>query len=171
KQGERAMRWTFRALGIVPLLLLPLACAPPAAAPSAPAPAAAQSAPAGSSGASAPAAPATKPEPVTINYAHPVISSQYWHSFVGKEKGLFADEGINLDMIFVQAGNPAIAQGTVGGAYELASNSGDVLITAVEQGAALAMLAGESEKAVFGIMVQPEITSFADFKGKELVIG
>ncbi len=165
------MRWTFRALGIVPLLLLPLACAPPAAAPSAPAPAAAQSAPAGSSGASAPAAPATKPEPVTINYAHPVISSQYWHSFVGKEKGLFADEGINLDMIFVQAGNPAIAQGTVGGAYELASNSGDVLITAVEQGAALAMLAGESEKAVFGIMVQPEITSFADFKGKELVIG
>src|SRR5579884_1502083 len=162
------MRWTFSTLGIVLLLLAPLACAPPAAAPAAPAgrPAAALGSESG--GASAPAA---KPEPVTINYAHPVISSQYWHIFIGKEKGLFADEGIDIEPTFVQAGNPAIAQGTVSGAYEMASNSGDVTITAVEQGGPLAMVAGEADKAVFGIIVQPEIKSFADFKGKEAVLG
>src|SRR3954447_2577952 len=162
------MRRAFRSIGCALLLLTPLACAPGAA----PAPAAQPAVPAGSgSAASAPPAPAAPPAPVTISYAHPVISSQYWHMFMGKEKGLYAAEGINIEPVFVQAGNPAIAQGTVGGAYEIASNSGDVLVTAVEQGAPLVIIGGEAEKAVFGIIVQPEIRSFADFKDKEEVIG
>src|SRR5262245_5681982 len=150
----------FPLLGVV--LLAALACAPsgtpaapsrPAAA-TAPAAAAPASAPAASNPA-APAAPAAaaRPEPVTINFAHPVISSQFWHLFIGKDKGLYADEAINLESVFVAAGNPAIAQGTVGGAYEIASNSGDVLVTAVEQGAPLAIMAVEVHKPSFGIIV------------------
>src|SRR5947207_2632141 len=152
------MRRAFRSLAFALLLLTPLACAPGAA----PAPAAQPAAPASGAGAAA-GAPAAAPAPVTINYAHPVISSQYWHMFVGKENGLYAAEGINIEPIFIAAGNPAIAQGTVAGAYEIASNSGDVLITAVEQGAPLVIIGGEAEKAVFGIIVQPEIRTFADF--------
>ena len=157
------------------LLLALSACAPataPAAAPAKPA-----APPANVQGASTPpapappTAPAAKPEPVTITYAHPVISSQHWGLFSGQEKGFFADEAINLEMTFVAAGNPAIAQGTVGGAYPLASNSGDVLVQAVEQGAPLVIVGGEAVKAVFGIITQPEITSWADFKGQSKTIG
>src|SRR5215212_2780633 len=98
------MRRAFRSIGCALLLLTPLACAPAAA----PTPAAQPAAPAGSgSAASAPPPPAAPPAPVTINYAHPVISSQYWHMFVGKEKGLYAAEGINIEPIFIAAGNPA----------------------------------------------------------------
>lgn len=130
----------------------------------------APTAPPASSAGPAPAA-AAPPAPVTINYAHPVISSQYLHLFVGKELGLYAAEGINLETVFVSQGNPAIAQGTVGGAYEIASQSGDVLVQSVEQGAPLVAIAGENRRTVFGIIAQPDITSWADFRGKALTLG
>ena len=121
---------------------------------------------------STPAAVATnRPEPVTLSYGHPVISSLYWHIFVGQDQGLFAAEGIQLEPVFVSQGVPAIAQGTVGGAYQVASISGDAGILAVEQGAPLVYVGGEAHKAVFGIIVQPEITSWADFKGQGKTIG
>ena len=150
-------------------LLASVACAP---ATSAPGPAAGQA----STAPNRPVAPAAAqaaapPELVTINYAHPVISSQYLHLYVGQELGFYAAEGINLERVFVSQGNPAIAQGTVGGAYELASQSGDVLVQSVEQGAPLVAVAGENRRAVFGIIAQPEITSWADFRGKALTLG
>jgi ABC-type nitrate/sulfonate/bicarbonate transport system substrate-binding protein len=146
-------------------LLAVLACAAPAA-PSSPQ----AGTGAGAPPTSAPAGP-TAPEPVTLSYAHPVISSLYWHIFVGQDKGLFADEGITLEPVFVAGGVPAITQGTVGGAYQVASISAEAGIIAVEQGAPLVYVGGEAHKAVFSIVVQPEITSWADFKGQERVIG
>jgi NitT/TauT family transport system substrate-binding protein len=122
-------------------------------------------------GVSAAPAPSSVPEAVTLNYGHPVISSLYWHIFVGQAKGLFAAEGINLETVFVSSGAPGITQGTVGGTYELGSISADVGMLAVERGAPLVYVGGEAYKAVFSIVVQPEITSWSDFKGKEKVIG
>src|SRR5918998_5407929 len=127
-------------------LLMLAACAPAAAPPAA-----------------APAAPAAAPAPVTINYAHPVISSQFLHMFINKDKGFAAQEGINLESVFVSQGNPAIAQGTVGGAYEISSNSGDVLVQAIEQSAPLVAIAGENRLPAFGIITQPDIASWNDF--------
>jgi ABC-type nitrate/sulfonate/bicarbonate transport system substrate-binding protein len=108
---------------------------------------------------------------VTINYGHPVISSLYWHIFVGQAKGLFADEGIDLEPAFVASGVPSITQGTVSGTYELSSISADAGILAVERGAPLVYVGGEAHQAVFSIIVQPEITSWSAFKGQGKTIG
>ncbi len=156
-------------LSLASAIVVGCASGAPASQPAPAAPAA--TAPGAAGGQPSQAAPTAPPAPVTLSYGHPVISSAYWHIFVGQEEGFYAAEGIDFEPVFVSTGSPSIAQGIVSGSYPIGSPSVDVGASAVEQGAPLVYVGGEVDKAVFGIIVQPEITSFADFKGQDKTIG
>jgi NitT/TauT family transport system substrate-binding protein len=136
------------------LAVAALACGPPERAPAAPGGAAAQ----------APAAPA----PVKITVGYPVVSATYIQLFAGGEKGFWQAEGLGLEPALTN-GVPAIVQAILGGSYELGSVSADVGIMAVEQGADLVYVAGELRQAVFSVIAQPEIRSFADVRGGKVI--
>ena len=141
-------------------LLVGVACAPttPAADP----PASAR--PSGSSVAGTTAN--TPASPVTMTWAYPAATSQYWHLFIAAEKGMLAAEGINLELLRVTAGNSAMAQAVSTNAYPLASISGDVPLIAIEQSAPLVLVAGELQKAMYSIVTQPDLRSWDDFRGQ-----
>ncbi|MBI2848908.1 MAG: ABC transporter substrate-binding protein [Chloroflexi bacterium] len=90
------------------LLSLNMGCTAPAGAPATPAPGAAKPAPAAAS-----PAPSVKLE--TIKLMLPSRSAVYVHHFLGKEKGVYKGEGIDLEMIVMKAplGLPAILAGEV----------------------------------------------------------
>lgn len=148
----------------------PSAAAPPAAPPAAAPPAAATqpAAPA----ASAPAPPTAPPAPIALNFGYAAVTAPYWHLFVGQEKGLYAEQGIDLDAVFFASGYPGVAQALVSNSLQIGSLSADTAVPAVQQGADLLYVGGEMHMSPTAIVAQPEIRSFADVRGgKKVAVG
>lgn len=88
---------------------------------------------------------------------------------VTRAQGHFADEGIDIELVYTRGGSAAI-QALVGGAVEYAGSSFDAALLAFKSGAPIQRFASTGRLPLFALAVAPSqkdaITSVADLGGK-----
>jgi ABC-type nitrate/sulfonate/bicarbonate transport system substrate-binding protein len=163
----RALRRTLLLGGLASLLVAGVGCAPaPAAAPAAPQ-AAAPSVPAAPAAGQPPAA--APPSPVTLSYGITGLLATYWPSFVGMNRGFFADQGIMLDIVLTESSARA-GQTIAGGSVDISNHSPETTILAVEKGADLVIVGEEVARPVYTILGQPNIPNVAALRGQKVAV-
>jgi ABC-type nitrate/sulfonate/bicarbonate transport system substrate-binding protein len=162
-------------LALILLAVLGAACAPsastPPSAPSkAPAPASgAATAPAASAAAAAPAAPTAVPaaDPVRLGLIGP--QAGYWAIYAAEAQGFFARERVANDVTYTRS--PATsAQLLATGDVDLTVGTADTSAIAISKGADFVIVAGTQADALFTLIVQPSVQSYADLRGKLVAI-
>ena len=88
--------------------------------------------------------------------------------FVAKERGFFKEEGLDVELIVMQA--IQTIQATLGGSTQFASATGSAVASAV-RGADMRVILAVTDKPSFDLIVQPEITSVQQLKGKKIGTG
>jgi ABC-type nitrate/sulfonate/bicarbonate transport system substrate-binding protein len=154
------------AFGLCVLTLGIGACAPSAGAPAAkPAPPAAPAAP-GQPAAAQPAQPAAL-EPITGTQVS--VAGNYLPLYVADKKGFFQREGFAFELLVVDS--PAkLVQAIVSQSAEISWSAPDAAILAVEQGAPLVMTAAMQNQIPYSLIVQPDVRTFADVRGKTFAV-
>jgi NitT/TauT family transport system substrate-binding protein len=158
---------SYRRTVITAALLAALTACAPAAAPAQPAAAPAAPAAPPSTGA-APAASAA-PAPVTLNFGVTSPLGVYWVDYVGIDKGFYAQEGLNLDIVLTNASVGA-TQALAGGSLDVSNHSPDSAIIADEKGADLAIVGEEISRPVYSVMAQPTIERVEDLRGQKVAV-
>jgi ABC-type nitrate/sulfonate/bicarbonate transport system substrate-binding protein len=139
-------------------LLLWCACGPPAAPP----PDAQRPPPAAAGAAPAAATPLARQ---SISFGFPVRGALYWWLFVAQAKGVYDELGIDFEPVYVSAGSPLVVQSTESGSYQISAAS-DPVILANLRGADVAYIAGGTNKVLYSLIVQPDVDSYGDLRGK-----
>jgi NitT/TauT family transport system substrate-binding protein len=102
---------------------------------------------------------------IKISYVVPTV--QYGALMVGMDKGYFAQEGIEVEL--VQAGGGVATPALIAGDLQF-SGSPSVAISANMKGAHLKSIFVGSDRSGFELWVQPEIKKFEDLEGKAIGI-
>jgi len=98
-------------------------------------------------------------------------SANLWPMFIGINKGLFAEQDIKIDLVFVQS-SAAVIQQLTAGSLEVTISTGLVdPIRAIEKGAPLAIVRFESQSPPYALVAKPAIKSFRDLRGKLISVG
>jgi len=88
---------------------------------------------------------------------------------VGKDLGFFKQEGIDIETVELEGGVKAF-RAMVAGSVDIASSPGPFSIVGRAKGAATKMLVSNSPKLEVSMVVQKDIKSLADLKGKRIGI-
>src|SRR5678815_1868066 len=88
--------------------------------------------------------------------------------FVAKERGFFAEEGLDVELIVMQA--IQTIQATMGKSTQFASATGSAVSAAVS-GADIKTILAVTERPSFDLIVQPNITSVQQLRGKKIGTG
>ena len=102
----------------------------------------------------------------TIRIAYPGISATIWPFMYGKEKGIFEQEGLDVEMNRIR-GVPQIIATLLSGDIDIAWVGFDGMASAVSQGATDLRYIGEflTEFPLY-LVVAPHINSFDDLRGE-----
>jgi ABC-type nitrate/sulfonate/bicarbonate transport system substrate-binding protein len=152
-------------------LMLAVACAPSgassggAAAPASKAPAA----PSNPAASGAPSAPAAQAAPTTLTIGLLPGSAFQWATYVAQEKGFYAAQGIEPDVVQLGSPNEA-ARAVVSGSVPIAHYSVDAAVRAIEGGGNLVVVGSEISNPAFSLVVQPEIADYAGLRGKSIAV-
>lgn len=92
---------------------------------------------------------------------------------VTRALGHFADEGLDVDLVYTRGGNAAM-QALVGGAVEYAGTSFDVALQAARNGAEIRRFASTGRLPLFALAVAPDrtdaVTAVSDLEGRSVGI-
>ena len=88
--------------------------------------------------------------------------------FVAKERGFFREEGLDVELIVMQA--IQTIQATLGNSTQFASATGSAVSAAV-RGADIRVVLAVTDQPSFDLIVQPGITSVQQLKGKKIGTG
>ena len=88
--------------------------------------------------------------------------------FVAKERGFFREEGLEVELIVMQA--IQTIQATLGKSSQFASATGSAVSSAV-RGADIKMILAVTDRPSFDLIVQPNITSVQQLRGKKIGTG
>jgi NitT/TauT family transport system substrate-binding protein len=88
--------------------------------------------------------------------------------FVAKERGFFREEGLDVELIVMQA--IQTIQATLGNSTQFASATGSAVSSAV-QGADIRVIFAVTDRPSFDLIVQPHITSVQQLRGKKIGTG
>jgi len=108
---------------------------------------------------------------VTIKYGQIPSSIQSVSSlplYVAQKRGFFAREGLNLEIIPVEGGTDKMVAALDRGAVDITRTATPYLILAALKGSEAVAIAGETATPIYSLIVQPDIRSFKDLKGKLL---
>lgn len=94
-------------------------------------------------------------EPTTIRIAHNGFSSEM-PFYVGKDAGIFAKHGFNVEPIFIVGGSTTI-QALIGKSLDLLMGGAAPMLAAVMNGAQLKSIGGISNRIPFTLQAPPEI--------------
>jgi ABC-type nitrate/sulfonate/bicarbonate transport system substrate-binding protein len=98
-------------------------------------------------------------------------SANLWPVFIGRDKGFFSAENVNLDLVYVQA-SAAVIQQLAAGSLHMTMSTGLVdPIRAIDQGATMAITRFEVQAPPYVIMAKPSIKSLGELKGKVISVG
>jgi NitT/TauT family transport system substrate-binding protein len=98
-------------------------------------------------------------------------SANLWPVFIGLNKGIFAENDIKIDLVYVQSSAAVVAQLTAG-SLDVTMSTGLVdPIRAVEKGAPIAIVRFESQSPPYALVAKPNIKSLRDLKGKVISLG
>jgi NitT/TauT family transport system substrate-binding protein len=112
------------------------------------------------------AAPAA--ELTTIRIAHNGFSSEM-PIYLGKDAGIFAKHGFDVEPIFILGGSTTI-QALIGKSLDLLMGGATPMLSAVINGAQLKIIGGMNNRIPFALLAQPEIKTGAQLKGKKIGI-
>jgi NitT/TauT family transport system substrate-binding protein len=88
--------------------------------------------------------------------------------FVAKERGFFREEGLEVELIVMQA--IQTIQATLGNSTQFASATGSAVSAAV-RGADIKVILAVTDRPSFDLIVQPNITSVQQLRGKKIGTG
>jgi NitT/TauT family transport system substrate-binding protein len=88
--------------------------------------------------------------------------------FVAKERGFFREEGLDVELIVMQA--IQTIQATLGNSIQFASATGSAVSAAV-RGADIKVILAVTDRPSFDLIVQPNITSVQQLRGKKIGTG
>jgi ABC-type nitrate/sulfonate/bicarbonate transport system substrate-binding protein len=169
---RRARRWdVVRSAGaLLALAMLLMAACAPANAPASGGAAGAREAPAAAPAgtAPAPAAPA-QAAPTTLTIGLLPGSAFQWATYVAQEKGFYAAQGIEPDVVQLGSPNEA-ARAVVSGSVPIAHYSVDAAVRAIEGGGNLVVVGSEISNPAFSLIVQPEIGDYVGLRGKSIAV-
>jgi ABC-type nitrate/sulfonate/bicarbonate transport system substrate-binding protein len=116
------------------------------------------------------AEPATA-DPITLRFGQipstvKGTSSVYLH--IAEQKGFFARENLKLERIAIPGGTDKMIAALDRGAVDITQTATPYLIQAVLRGSDAIGIASETANPIYSLIVNPDITSFADLKGRVL---
>jgi NitT/TauT family transport system substrate-binding protein len=117
------------------------------------------------------AAPAARAaEPVTLGTVGQA-SANLWPELIALDKGFFADEGLQVDFVYVQS-SAALVQQLAAGSLGIATQTGlaDPL-RAVGMGAPIAVVRIDVQAPPYDLVAKPGITNMKELKGKVISLG
>lgn len=88
--------------------------------------------------------------------------------FVAKERGFFREEGLDVELIVMQA--IQTIQATLGNSTQFASATGSAVSAAV-RGADMRVIFAVTDRPSFDLIVQPNITNIQQLRGKKIGTG
>lgn len=88
--------------------------------------------------------------------------------FVAKERGFFREEGLDVELIVMQA--IQTIQATLGNSIQFASATGSA-VTAAVRGADIKVILAVTDRPSFDLIAQPNITSVQQLRGKKIGTG
>jgi ABC-type nitrate/sulfonate/bicarbonate transport system substrate-binding protein len=89
--------------------------------------------------------------------------------FLGQAKGLFAKHGLRVE-VEQTPDSDVLRQGLAVGAFEIAAAGLDNALAMVDTAGAEAIIVMGGDSAMNSLIVQPEITSIADLRGKQVIV-
>ena len=92
------------------------------------------------------------------------VSALHFH--IAQRKGLFAREGINLQMLPIEGGAANMVVALSKGTVDITRTATPYLILDVLGGSDNVAILGETATPIYSLIAKPEIKSFADLKGK-----
>jgi NitT/TauT family transport system substrate-binding protein len=103
-----------------------------------------------------------------VRLAVPAFSSSQMPPFVAKELGFYRQEGLDVEIILMRAG--LAVQASIADSIDYTGAPGSVVAAAV-QGIKVFVTMAYANKPLYDLVVRPEITSYAQLKGKVLGVG
>jgi NitT/TauT family transport system substrate-binding protein len=88
--------------------------------------------------------------------------------FVAKDRGFFSEEGLDVELIVMQA--IQTIQATMGNSTQFASATGSA-VTAAVRGADIKVILAVTDRPSFDLIVHPSITSVQQLRGKKIGTG
>ncbi len=88
-----------------------------------------------------------------------------WPLYIADRKGFFRDEGLTVETVYTNS-NPAVAQQTVAGSFDLGATTYESAVRAIVGEAPLRIHASLMRAFPYMVMSSPEIKSVADMRGK-----
>jgi len=109
-------------------------------------------------------------EPVTLGSVGQA-SANLWPELIALDKGFFADEGLQVDIVYVQS-SAALVQQLAAGSLGIATQTGlaDPL-RAVGMGAPIAVVRIDVQAPPYDLVAKPGITNMKELKGKVISLG
>jgi ABC-type nitrate/sulfonate/bicarbonate transport system substrate-binding protein len=96
------------------------------------------------------------------------VSALHSAVWIAEQKGLFRKHGIEAEVIVTGQGATAGISALLANDIQMTSSAGDALVNAALHGGETVMVAGVVNKGLQRIMVQPEIKTPTDLKGKKV---
>jgi ABC-type nitrate/sulfonate/bicarbonate transport system substrate-binding protein len=93
-----------------------------------------------------------------------------WPLLVGVEKGFFKNDGLTLDVVSAPS-SAAVQQQLAAGSLNMGTGGLVDPIRAIDKGAPISILRIEAQSAPYELYVKPSIKSYADLKGKTIIVG
>jgi NitT/TauT family transport system substrate-binding protein len=108
----------------------------------------------------------TKPAPFALKAATPTTSGAFLWAYLASDAGIFADNGINADVRYIQSTQALTA--LISGEIDVSLGAGSDVLSAVVGGADLVIVAVPTPTYPFIFEVAPGITKATDLKGKKI---
>ena len=105
------------------------------------------------------------PDKIVWGYTNP--SSYYWDVYAAIDLGLTKKQNLDVDAV----DTPTSSQGVqllASSSVNISSANMEITIAAIHQGADVAFVGGEVNRASFALVARPDIKEFANLKGKTL---
>jgi ABC-type nitrate/sulfonate/bicarbonate transport system substrate-binding protein len=122
------------------------------------------------SGAGAGFAGAQPAAPVEINFGILTPTASEWPLYIAQSQGFFKDEGLKVTIINGDS-PPNVINSLATGAFDMADNGSDSEITAIAHGLPIKMIAPQFNVNPYSLVTSPTIKSWADLKGKSIMLG
>jgi NitT/TauT family transport system substrate-binding protein len=98
-------------------------------------------------------------------------SSYDWPAYVGKDKGFFAEVGIDLDLVSASSSAAQVQQLTADSAGLGMGIGVTDPLRAIDKGAKIAMLRTQAEAPPYTLWAKPALKSIGDLRGKLIIVG
>jgi ABC-type nitrate/sulfonate/bicarbonate transport system substrate-binding protein len=105
-----------------------------------------------------------------VTYGTLAAGSSEWSILLAQEQGMFRDAGLSVNVIY--AGSPQnVINGIATGAMNFGDGGTDTLIAAIAHGIPMKLIAPLFSVCPYSLLVSEPIKSFADLKGKNIMLG